>query len=240
MRARRSRGFTLPELLVVLGVIAVLMAMLLPSMARARGSAQQIVCLSVLKQYAAAAAMYRHQFHTYLPVKIGVPPGAEPAGVNLAPSTAPYANWYQIPQFREFLGVRHPALRVPASLICPRAALATDSGNAEGYVIGLSYGQNAEGLPWLANPPTYYTGVREGRLRHADQKLMIADATDWVIREAFSASYLTNGEAYGPTQIGITAYRHNRGANVLFFDGHAVLLPQEEIINNDRLWKLME
>ena len=237
---RRSRGFTLPELLVVLGVIAILLAMLLPSVARARGSAQQVVCLSILRQYAAAATMYRTQFHTYLPVKIGIPPGPTPSGVTLPPASAPYANWYEIPQFREFLGITRPAYRVPAGLICPRAVLAGESGSPEGFVIGRSYGANAEGLPWLSNPPTYYTGVRDGRLRHPEQKLMIADATDWVIKEETSSSYLTYGESYSPSMTGITAFRHVRGANVLFFDGHAVLMGQEEIINNNALWRLMD
>ena len=61
VRARRH-AFTLVELLVVIGIIAVLVSILLPAMQKARAASQRVACLSNLRQLHMAMVMYNQDF----------------------------------------------------------------------------------------------------------------------------------------------------------------------------------
>jgi prepilin-type N-terminal cleavage/methylation domain-containing protein/prepilin-type processing-associated H-X9-DG protein len=63
----RRRAFTLVELLVVVGIIAVLIALLMPTLNRARESARRIQCLSNLRQLGTAVMMYTQEFKGRFP-----------------------------------------------------------------------------------------------------------------------------------------------------------------------------
>jgi prepilin-type N-terminal cleavage/methylation domain-containing protein len=62
-----DRGFTLVELLVVIGIIAVLISLLLPALGRARKSAQTTACLSNMRQLGMASIFYGNDSQQYMP-----------------------------------------------------------------------------------------------------------------------------------------------------------------------------
>jgi prepilin-type N-terminal cleavage/methylation domain-containing protein len=63
----RRKAFTLVELLVVIGIIAVLVGILLPTLSAARRAANTVACLSNVRQLAMAALLFAHEHNGYVP-----------------------------------------------------------------------------------------------------------------------------------------------------------------------------
>jgi len=216
------RAFTLVELLVVIGIIALLIAVLLPAMSKARQSAATTACLSNLRQLATAATLYAGDFH-------GSYPPAQYTVVQL-PWTYSY-NWdYTVIRntgsgekttWPGLLWTGRTNLRVQQ---CPsydgRSATAGDPFT--GYNYNTSYIGRGEGE---AIPiPAKMTQVRRpcetalfgdaGATQLGTNKFMRSPLRSPSEKPSLSADARING-AQG--------FRHNnnRSTNVAFCDGHA-------------------
>lgn len=97
-----KRGFTLVELLVVIGIIALLVGILLPALSRARENASRVVCMSNVRQLATAFNLYTGDNKGWFPSPaVFGGPGATALGYGNATTPAPDgypADWIGWPE----------------------------------------------------------------------------------------------------------------------------------------------
>ena len=146
MSKRTRYGFTLVELLVVVSIIALLLAILLPAINKARDAARAVVCGSNLKQVSIASQMYGSDWDTYLP----------PSGINRFyvrgsnPSQTQHAAWTDPPFLGQYLNNDRPIIFdknttgfIPtdkaSALQCPSDKSETSAGGSRRRA---SYGMN--------------------------------------------------------------------------------------------------
>lgn len=202
--ARVSAAFTLIELLVVVTVIAILAALLLPVLSRARDAGRTTACKSNLRQIGTALGLYLGDFQKYPLVHPLIVPRLQVAQWDV--SLLPYAAMHQ------------------AVFNCP--ALKGSIGWTNAAWLNPSYGYNAAGSAlYLGNPGLGLDGSRdflwsptplpESQVLAPPEMIAIGDYPELIpgAQDGEIAGALDDRNDY-------LADRHNGGANVIFCDGH--------------------
>ncbi len=223
----REAAFTLIELLVVIAVIAVLLGILLPALARSKAAAQKTKCLSNLRQMGVAFELYSTDNQQRFPLNYdGL------AGRQMVPNWA-YGNMADLVDRRDYESLLSPArtllapyLQEPRLYKCPSDR--TDAVRSVSLNCRVNPVRLKDEPRWLWGAGTNYPVFRRPTdMLWPSMTFTVLDEEEATINDGYFAVDLSNtGEPTGegtPIPLVIIDFpgqRHSRSAGVAFGDGH--------------------
>jgi prepilin-type N-terminal cleavage/methylation domain-containing protein len=233
MLKRRPNGFTLVELLVVIGIIVLLAALLLSAMNRAREMSRRTGCLSNIRQLTAAWLMYSTANNGRLPASTGNPQWLlyDPLTPTNVPNT-PVAD-DPVPLIPN--GQLWPYLKSQRVFLCPadpqqsRNVSLTPPGIYVPGATGTSYTMNI----YLGMPPALQDPLAIpilSQIRNTSKRMVFFEGDDgWMYDGTYTWCEINSWHASTQAAIGAIA--------LSFADGHAIMLDVATWGDEQRLWK---
>lgn len=212
----RSKGFTLIELLVVISVVALLMAILMPVLARARQQGKAAACLSNLRQMAIASQMYVNNNDGYYPIAY-MHELTDSMFISYAWDFTTIKNWYTLEQ-KVIPGLLWQGDIIEKIQQCP-SFKGSHNWFADPYT-GYNYNTSYIGHGQLES---IVTPARTVMVRKPSECALFGDG-QWAggANKFMRAPWPSEGDAaFFGRATGTQGYRHCGKTNVAYCDGHA-------------------